>query len=67
MGKEEFFSKLNIKDYNNILDKKWERHLDAIIQNYVADTLYSNVRERCVIPIAEKTGNAPPAGRAGGA
>ncbi|MBE6153425.1 MAG: ATP-binding protein [Firmicutes bacterium] len=29
-------------DYNSILDKKWERHLDAILQNYVADTLYSN-------------------------
>ena len=29
-------------DYNNIYDKKWERHMDAIIQNYVASTLQSN-------------------------
>lgn len=29
-------------DYENIYDKKWERHIDAVIQNYVASTLYSN-------------------------
>jgi len=29
-------------DYKNIYDKKWERQMDAIIQNYVASTLYSN-------------------------
>lgn len=29
-------------DYNNIMDKKWERQIDAVIQNYVANTLYNN-------------------------
>ena len=28
-------------DYKDILDKKWERQLDAIIQNYVAISLYN--------------------------
>lgn len=28
-------------DYNDILDKKWEKQLDAIIQNYVAVSLYN--------------------------
>lgn len=29
-------------DYSNIFDKKWERHLEPIIQNYVANGLYNN-------------------------
>ncbi len=29
-------------DYENILDKKWQKHLNALLQNYIASTLYEN-------------------------
>ena len=29
-------------DYNNIFDKKWEKHLNCLLQNYVSNTLYEN-------------------------
>ena len=29
-------------NYDNILDRKWHKHLDALLQNYVASTLYEN-------------------------
>ncbi len=29
-------------DYTNIFDKKWERQMEPIIQNYVANALYNN-------------------------
>lgn len=29
-------------NYDNILDKKWQKHLYAILQNYIASTLYEN-------------------------
>lgn len=29
-------------NYENILDNKWKKQVDAIIQNYIAETLYEN-------------------------